>query len=52
VVAAGLAIALTALAIAGVLSVTLTAVASIAALTAIVLSEAAFVRAGQAVPLS
>jgi Fe-S-cluster-containing dehydrogenase component/formate-dependent nitrite reductase membrane component NrfD len=52
VVGAAAAIVLTALAIAGVSSVTLTAVASIAALAAIVVSEAAFVRAGQAVPLS
>jgi formate-dependent nitrite reductase membrane component NrfD len=52
VVVAFVAIALAALAIAGVLPVTLTALASIAALIAVVLSEAAFVRAGQAVPLS
>jgi len=41
-----------ALAIAGVAAVALTACASVAALVAIVVSEAAFVRAGQAVPLS
>ena len=52
VVGALVAVALAVVAIAGVSPVTLTALASIAALIAIVLYEAAFVRAGQAVPLS
>jgi Fe-S-cluster-containing dehydrogenase component/formate-dependent nitrite reductase membrane component NrfD len=52
VVTALLAIALGVLALAGVAPAALTASASVAALVAIVVSEAAFVRAGQAVPLS
>jgi formate-dependent nitrite reductase membrane component NrfD len=52
VAAAVLAIALAVGALAGVAPVALTACASVAALVAIVASEAAFVRAGQAVPLS
>ena len=46
------AVTLAAVSIGGALSVPLTAVASISALCAITLHEAAFVRAGQAVPLS
>jgi Fe-S-cluster-containing dehydrogenase component/formate-dependent nitrite reductase membrane component NrfD len=52
VAGAGVAIALAAFALASVSSLTLTTIASIMALSAIVLSEAAFIRAGQAVPLS
>jgi formate-dependent nitrite reductase membrane component NrfD len=52
IVAAVIAIGLDALALAGLSSVTLTALASVVALVALVLYEAAFVRAGQAVPLS
>jgi Fe-S-cluster-containing dehydrogenase component len=47
-----LAAVLTAVAIGGVLAVPLTAVAAVAALCAVTLYEAAFIRAGQAVPLS
>jgi formate-dependent nitrite reductase membrane component NrfD len=51
-VGATVAIALASLAIAGVAPIALTASASIVALISLVLYEAAFVRAGQAVPLS
>ena len=50
--AAVLAVLLAAFAILGALPVLLTTVASISALCAITLYEAAFIRAGQAVPLS